>query len=417
MLEEAIVACILVEENKEEYIDMLEMDDFANHNNQVIIGIMKKLRAENKGIDYVTVASLMPWSEVSIKVLPTYELSYSLSHITDYIKELKKRTAKRKLQQLLSKASTDVVQGTDVEEIVQQIMTKMNEIDLVDKNKLIDVGTIDHKKYSDRIRVKSELSNLDKMIGGFCMGELSVWTGKSGQGKSTLLSQLMLNAVNQGFKVCAYSGELINEQFQHWLLLQACGPEHLTKEMDSNKQHEIYKPADDAVARIKNWLKGKYFLYNNEFTGKDSNIIDVFKVAYKRGCRVFLVDNLMTAKYNYNSKESYYIQQSGFVGELVRFAKTYNVHVHLIAHPKKTAGEISKEDISGSLDITNRADNAFSVNRDEETGQTMVSILKNRSDGIQKKQIALNFDVNCKRFTPYGNDLAQYKKYRWEWEK
>ena len=91
--------------------------------------------------------------------------------------------------------------------------------------------------------------------------------------------------------------------------------------------------------------------------------------------------------------------------------------LEMLKEGKKTAGEISKEDISGSLDITNRADNAFSVNRDEETGQTMVSILKNRSDGIQKKQIALNFDVNCKRFTPYGNDLAQYKKYRWEWEK
>lgn len=416
MLEEAVIACVLVDENKEEYIDMLEVDDFANRNNQVILSIMKQLRAESKGIDYVTVASLMPWSEVTIKVLPTYEINYSLGHVSDYIKELKKRTAKRNLQQLLSKATSEVVQGSDVEEIIQQTIAKMNEIELVDKNKLIDVGTIDHKKYSDRIRVKSELSNLDKMIGGFCLGELSVWTGKSGQGKSTLLSQLMLNAVNQGFKVCAYSGELINEQFQHWLLLQACGNEHLIKDYDQNKQCEIYKPADEAVVKIKNWLKGKYYLYNNEFTGKDNNIIDVFKVAYKRGCRVFLVDNLMTAKYSYNNNESYYIQQSGFVGELVRFAKTYNVHVHLIAHPKKTAGEISKEDIAGSLDITNRADNAFSVNRDEQTGQTLVSILKNRSDGIQKKQIALNFDTNCKRFTPSGNDMAQFKKYRWERE-
>lgn len=417
MLEDALIACILVDDNKNEYIDMLDVEDFANHNNQIIMGIFKKLRTENKAIDYVTVASAMPWSEVSIKILPTYDVSYSLVHISDYIKELKKRTAKRNLQQLLTKATNEIIQGSDVEEIVQQTMSKLNEIDLVDKNKLIDVGTIDHKKYSDRIRVKSELSNLDKMIGGFCMGELSVWTGKSGQGKSTLLSQLMLNAVNQGFKACAYSGELINEQFQHWLLLQACGSEHLVREFDTNKQHDVYRPADEAVDRIKNWLKGKYYLYNNEFTGKDNNIIDVFKVAYKRGCRVFLVDNLMTAKYNYNSKESYYIQQSGFVGELVRFAKTYNVHVHLIAHPKKTTGEISKEDISGSLDITNRADNAFSVNRDEETNQTMVCILKNRSDGIQKKQIALNFDVNSKRFTPYGNDMAQFKKYGWEREK
>lgn len=92
------------------------------------------------------------------------------------------------------------------------------------------------------------------------------------------------------------------------------------------------------------------------------------------------------------------------------------MHVHLIAHPKKTVGELSKEDIAGSLDITNRADNAFSVNRDENTNVTIVNILKNRSDGVQNKQIALNFDTRSKRFTPQGNDMSIYKKYGWEKE-
>ena len=136
----------------------------------------------------------------------------------------------------------------------------------------------------------------------------------------------------------------------------------------------------------------------------------------KYGCSVFLVDNLMTARYDYNNKENYYIQQSGFVGELVRFAKTYNVHVHLIAHPKKTQGEITKEDISGTMDITNRADNTFSVNIDEENGLTLVKILKNRSEGIQNLQVAFKFDVPTKRFIPVGDDMLKYKKYKWEFE-
>ncbi len=414
MLEEAIIACILVEEDNSSYIDMLDIDDFTNVNYQVILKLIKKLKTEGKKIDYITVANNMPWSEVSIKLLPTYDIKYSLRHVTDYIKELKNKTATRNLHKLLNNVTSEVLKGTSAEALIKDTIRKLSEIETVDSQKLIDVGDIDDTKYSGRIRIKSELSNLDKMVGGFCLGELSVWTGKSGQGKSTLLSQLMLSAVNQGFMVCAYSGELINEQFQHWLLLQACGNSNLIKKYDPYKLQDIYVPSTEATTKIKKWLKGKYYLYNNEFTGKDNNIIDVFNLALKKGCRVFLVDNLMTAKYNYSNKESYYIQQSGFVGELVRFAKTNNVHVHLIAHPKKTVGELTKEDIAGSLDITNRADNAFSVNRDENNNTTIVNILKNRSDGVQNKQIALDFDIRSKRFTPQGNDMSKYKKYGWE---
>ena len=88
--------------------------------------------------------------------------------------------------------------------------------------------------------------------------------------------------------------------------------------------------------------------------------------------------------------------------------------MHLIAHPKKTQGELTKEDIAGTLDITNRADNTFSVCRNDETNQTEIKILKNRSDGLQNKQIFLDFDTNCKRFTAIDNDMYKFKKYGWE---
>lgn len=73
---------------------------------------------------------------------------------------------------------------------------------------------------------------LDKGIGGFFAGELSVWTGKRGVGKSTILGQLLLEAIDQGHTVCAYSGELPKEQFREWIYLQAAGPEHIVYETD-----------------------------------------------------------------------------------------------------------------------------------------------------------------------------------------
>lgn len=415
MIEKAVISCLLASSDTHEYINKLTVNDFCNAENRTIFGIIKELYDSGVTPDYVTVAAKMPWSELSIKTLPVPDFQISVNNIADYVKELQRNTATRQLQNLISDTRNSIIDGADIEKIIKNVVNNLQGIDIADEQKLVDLGTIEPEKFTSRQRVKSEFKNLDKMIGGFCMGELSVWTGKSGQGKSTFLSQLMLNSINEGFKVCAYSGELINEQFQHWLILQACGKEHLVEEYDEIRQRNIYVPDKQVLPKIKKWLKSKIFLYNNEFTSRSTNIIDVFKIAYQKyGCKVFLVDNLMTAKYTSNDNLNYYIQQSNFVGELVRFAKTYNVHVHLVAHPKKTSGELSKEDIAGTLDISNRADNAFSVSRDEDNGLTLVRVLKNRSDGVQNLQVAFKFEPETKRFVPSNDEMYKYKKYKWE---
>lgn len=54
---------------------------------------------------------------------------------------------------------------------------------------------------------------LDELIGGLAEGAMTVFTGKPGQGKSTVAGQLLLAAIEQGYSVCAYSGELTKEHF------------------------------------------------------------------------------------------------------------------------------------------------------------------------------------------------------------
>ena len=68
---------------------------------------------------------------------------------------------------------------------------------------------------------------LDELIGGLAEGAMTVFTGKPGQGKSTLAGQLLLAAIEQGYSVCAYSGELTRERFQEWINLQAAGSEYI----------------------------------------------------------------------------------------------------------------------------------------------------------------------------------------------
>lgn len=71
--------------------------------------------------------------------------------------------------------------------------------------------------------IKSGISLLDKRIIGFHPAELSILSGSNGSGKSSILSQLAIEGIEQGFKVAMFSGELQADRVLNWLQLQCAG--------------------------------------------------------------------------------------------------------------------------------------------------------------------------------------------------
>lgn len=256
-------------------------------------------------------------------------------------------------------------------------------------------------------RTLSGIRELDKNIGGFFPGELSVWTGKRGGGKSTLLGQMLVQAVNQGHRVCAYSGELPAWRFKNWTMLQAAGPDHVKTRTDAMTEKLIYLVDEQSRKLIDAWWDKRFFLYDLNIASAhdEDSILDIFTLAHRQhGCDVFLVDNIMTAQLKGSRDSDYYRAQSSFTGRLVSFAKRFGVHVHLVAHPRKTDGKkLTGDDVAGSGDVVNRADNAFSVRRLEEAEAekrgytTVLEVIKNRAFGNQAC-IFLNFDGPSRRF-------------------
>lgn len=284
---------------------------------------------------------------------------------------------------------------------------------------LIDLSDIVPKDPLEIPRIKSNINRLDAAIGGFHFGELSVWTGKRGEGKSTFLGQMLLEAVNAGIAVCAYSGELTAIRFQDWIHKQAAGSRHVVSKVDPETAKSYYTLPKDIHDKIREWYKGKFFLYDNtvNFGNVDENsIIRMFTYAAKRyNCKMFLVDNLMTAPMHETQERNYYRRQGLFVGELVSFAKSFNVHVHLVAHPRKGQAEDENDMVSGTSEITDRADNVFYIKRIYD-GQddAVLKITKNRSEGIQNRSIGLVFDPASKRFYQLSNPEGKEWMYGWE---
>jgi twinkle protein len=291
---------------------------------------------------------------------------------------------------------------------VRDAVMQATEVPISGLIRLADVEAFDHDSL---VRVRSSVRAINQVIGGYMVGQVSIWTGNAGAGKSTFLGQELLTAVDQGYKVCAYSGELPGAIFRYWIDLQAAGPQYLEARADAlrgivdGRPAEVFYPRAEMIGRIRNWYRDKFFLHDAFGCTTDEALLEVFTYAARRyNCKVFLIDNLMTTAFG-GSERDFYRKQSEFVGRMVDFAHEHDVHVHLVAHPRKTEGSrLSRLDVSGSADITNRADNVFSMwrppleERAPDDADCTVTILKNRFSGRQDEALLLKFDPDSRRF-------------------
>lgn len=306
-------------------------------------------------------------------------------------------------------------------EAVKKAVDNAKEIPISGLIRLADVKPLDVKSIP---RTLSGVKVLDSSMGGFLDGELTVWTGKRGHGKSTLVGQMLVEAVEQGKKVCAYSGELRSDWFQYWIESQMAGPEFMESYIDTFDDKEKYYIKKEVASQIREWYKDSFYLYDNEISTKNTeegSILKIFEYAVRRhDCKVFLVDNLMTAQSGGSRDDDYYRVQSNFVGELVSFAKLFNCHVHLVAHPRKvdkSSKSIDCDDVSGIGDITNRAHNVLLWSRIEDEAEKFkldadgaLKILKNRSYGASCK-ILFKYEEKSRRI--YHRNDSPDKKYGW----
>jgi twinkle protein len=268
-------------------------------------------------------------------------------------------------------------------------------------------------------RIDSGFKLLNGLIGGFNPSGLIILSGKRGEGKSTLASQFILDAISNNTACCVYSGELTKELFKHWLFLQIIGKHSKTK-FDTMREKNVEYVPDEYYEVLNEWIKNKLYIYDNTVlerkTLKEASILEIFKYAAKRhDCKLFLIDNLMTARNQFEGGYDFYKNQGEFIGSFKTFANDYNVSVIFVAHPKKTDNnsDFGNDDIAGSSENTDRADVVLKITRlNEEDVQryrfsSVLTVLKNRLYG-ELGSIKLDFDSSSKRFIEKGQTMKEY---------
>lgn len=253
---------------------------------------------------------------------------------------------------------------------------------------VISLDRVKRENLSDMEHIRTSIENLDKMLGGFYMGQLILLTGERGDGKSTLASQFATAALAQAYSVFFYSGELLDWYFKAWFDFQCAGPKHINATRNSFGG-ESYSVDGEALDRIERWYKDRFYLYRNDSVLEDEHktLLETMETAIKQyGCRVLFLDNLMTAMSDDLSRDQFR-QQTAFVKNLAMMAKQYNVLIFLVAHPRKGNGyQFSNDDVAGSSNITNLVDVTLRYTRpldteDPDNPARVLQVLKNRLNG------------------------------------
>lgn len=290
---------------------------------------------------------------------------------------------------------------------------------------VIELADVQRKNDDDALKIRTGILEFDEIMkGGIRCGQVFLLTGKSGHGKSTFASQIIAEALDQGVRVFAYSGELDNDDFQECLDSQLAGDNNMTgKKNEFNKLDYVLD--SETEQRIKNWYRGRAFIYdNNRITLKDRpRLPDIIrKVIVRRGVQLVLVDNLMTAMDFVKNQNDLHLAQSHFVDELKEIATQYHVAVILIAHPRKQPSgmkeSLSNDDISGSADIGNRVDiiGTYSKAKPDAGYDADFQITKNRKFGKLRQgddAIHLLYSAKSKRIK---ETRSLDKRYGWERE-
>ena len=242
----------------------------------------------------------------------------------------------------------------------------------------------------------------------FRLGELTVWTGYNGHGKSLMLSQILLGLVQQGERIVVFSGEMSPERQLKRIAKQATG---------------LDKPSLAYLDAVGEWVKDCIWIFDRVGSATIDRLLEVFLYANKRyGTRHFVIDSLMMTDVPEDGPGAMSAQKTA-VQKLCDFAKRNNCHMHLVAHPRKGKDETSgpgKLDVAGSSKITDGADNVFTVwsaRRDESAPQNddpdaKLELQKSRNGEVQHFQQMLWFVKGAQQYASSSRRQAiRYVEY------
>ena len=254
-----------------------------------------------------------------------------------------------------------------------------------------------------------------KLYGGFNRGELQIFAGGSGSGKSLFMQNLSVNWVQQGL-----SGVYITLELSEGLCSM-----RLDSMMTETSSRDIFKEIDNIEMKVK-MLSKKAGQFRVKYMPAQSTVNDIRayckELQIQTGMKVdFLCIDYLDLLMPVSAKVSpsdLFVKDKYVAEEIRNLAKELNVLLVTASQLNRSAVEEIEFDhshISGGISKINTADNVFGIFTSRsmrERGQYQLQLMKTRSSSGVGQKIELEFNVETLRITDpdpegYGDQQAQ----------
>jgi archaellum biogenesis ATPase FlaH len=246
-----------------------------------------------------------------------------------------------------------------------------------------------------------------KLYGGFNRGELQIFAGGSGSGKSLFMQNLAVNWVHAGL-----SGAYITLELSEGLCSM-----RIDSMMTDTNSREIFKSIDDIEMKVK-MLSKKAGKLRIKYMPAQSTVNDLRayckELQIQTGVRLdFLCVDYLDLLMPVSAKVSpsdLFVKDKYVSEELRNLAKELNVLFVTASQLNRSAVEEIEFDhshISGGISKINTADNVFGIFTSRsmrERGQYQLQLMKTRSSSGVGQKIELAFDVETLRITDPNPD-------------
>jgi len=255
-----------------------------------------------------------------------------------------------KVVKLPGKDANDcLIRGVDAATII----LALRDARTMDPSELRNVGEFEDDVWAEYSRVDDGLELPWKKTRDMIKlrdGEVSIWAGVNGHGKSAVVSHIAGFLACSGVKTCVASMEF---RTSLWL-------------MKMNRQISgVAEPTEMYCRHINQLLAQHMYAFDVAGASKASRILDVFAYARRRyEIKLFVIDNLTKCGF----ADDDYPGQKKFVEELTDFARTTGTHIMVVAHMKKGETEdkpAGKFNVKGSGGITDMADTLVEIWRNK----------------------------------------------------
>ena len=236
-------------------------------------------------------------------------------------------------------------------------------------------------------------------------GEVTIWAGINGHGKSLVLSQVMSHLMKT--TTCLIASLEMSIASTGNRLLKQIG--------------RVDNPTAEYIDLMLKWTDDRLWVYDELDTVKSERILGMCIYAMTvLNIKHIVIDSLMKCGISGDD----YNNQKMFIDRLCWAAKTHGGHIHLVHHMRKGRSEAEtpdKFDVKGAGEITDLVDNLVIVHRNkakEKDIQEGKEVADNAPDStltVAKQRhgewegvINLWFDTPSNQFTPSSSKETEY---------